>query len=279
MKEKIDLASKIKERVLVKNLSLYSFEKLPPEVFNNLDKLKRNFLVLYAQQFYKSEIEILSPKKILIKKNIESPQFQLYDLCLLILPYSNVRYIFKIKIVEENEEGFLGEIIDPRAEDRIPVKIQIPVFFSFIPSKFVNNLLHNPGYQLLRESNFLPDTYPALKEIHVYDLVIDKNNHIDEEFKKLIQKTFLVGELVNLSSGGLCARTKGQINITDDFGVFYLKFNLDFSSKFIKLALFTFLKDVFYKEGFTYFNFAFLLSLRREFWETVKGDLLGLSGQ
>lgn len=279
MKEKIDIALKIKERMLNKNLTLYSLEILPSEIYKNLDKLKRNFLILYAKKFYKPEIEILSPKKLLIKKKPDTPQFQRGDLCILILPFGNVRYIFRIKIVEENEGGFIGEIIDPRYDERISFKIHIPVFFSFIPPKFVNNLLNNPGFQLLRESNFLPESYQILKEIHVYDLIINENNNINDEFKKLIQKTFLVGELVDLSSGGLCARTKGQINITDDFGVFYLKFNFELSSKLIKFALFTYLRNISYKEDFTYFHLAFLVSLRKEFWAAIKGDLLNLSGQ
>jgi hypothetical protein len=68
MKEKIDISLKIKERVLFRNLSLFSLDKLPGEIYKNLSQLKRNFLLLYDQKIYKPEIDILSPRKILIQK-------------------------------------------------------------------------------------------------------------------------------------------------------------------------------------------------------------------
>ncbi len=279
MKERIDIALKIKERVLVRNISLYSLELLPSEIKEKLESFQQKFLLLYAQKIYKPEIEILDKKKVFIKKTSDIPEFQRGDICLLILPFNNLRYVFQVKIVEENEKGYLGEFVDPRYDERILVKKPTPVFFSFIPPQFVQNLISNPSFQLLRESNFSLESYPDLKEIHVYDFIIDENHSISEEFKKLIQKTFVVGELVDLSSGGLCARTRGHINITDDFGVFYLKFNLDLSSKLIKFGLFTHLRNTTFKEDFTYFHLAFLVSLKKEFWNTIKGDLLELARQ
>lgn len=279
MKEKIDIALKIKERVLVRNFSLFSLDKLPPDIYKNLNNLKKNFLLLYAQKFYKPEIDILSPRKILIKKSSEIPSFQIGELGILILPFSNVRYVFQLKITEENEEGFIGDIIDPRYDERIPVKIHVPVFFSFITPKYVQNLLNNPGFQLLRETNFSQDSYQTLNEIHIYDLIIDENHNIDEEFKKLIQKTFLVGELVDISMGGLSAKAMGQVNISDEFGVFYLKCNITLPNKVLKLALFAHLRDLSFRENFTYFHFSYLSSLKRELWGVLRGDLLKLAGQ
>jgi len=273
MKEKISIASKIKERVLIRNLTLYSLDKLPSEIYQNLNNLKHNFLLLYAQRFYKPKIEILSPQEILLKKVGELPPFQKGELALLILPFTNVRYVFQITIREEGEEGFIAELIDPRYDERIPIKRHIPVFFSFIPPKFVQKLL-SPEYQLLRETNCTQESCAALTEVHLYDLIIDASHNIDEEFKGLIQKTFLVGELVDLSRGGLCARAKGHIEFTDDFGVFYLKFNLNLSSKSVKFALFGHLRNLSFKEDFTYFHFTYLVTLRPEFWIILREDLL-----
>lgn len=274
MKERIDIATKIKERVLIRNLTLYSLEKLPSDIYKNIERLKTNFLLLYNQKFYKPHLVILTPRKILIKKDSEIPSLQKGELALLILPFSNTRYVFQIKITEENEEGFIGEIIDPRYGERITIKLQVPTFFSFITPKFVQNLLTQPGYQLLRESNFLPESYPTLKEIHLYDLIIDERHNIEDEFKSLIQKTFLVGELVDLSMEGLCAKAKGEIKISDDLGVFYIKFNLPLPEKMVKFALFTHLRNLTFREGYTYFHLTFLVSLRKEFWEALRADLL-----
>ncbi|PMP63559.1 MAG: hypothetical protein C0197_02345 [Caldimicrobium thiodismutans] len=279
MKEKVDIALKIKERVLIRNITLFSLDKLPEEIYNKLPHLKRNFLLLYDQKLHKPEIDILSPRKILIKKNKELPTFQKGDLCLLILPLSKARYVFQVKITEENEDGFIGEFVDPRSDERIAIKSNIPVFVSFITPKFVQTILNYLGYQLLRETNFSPDSYQDLREIHLYDLIINENHNIDEEFKKLIQKTFLVGELVNISKGGLSVRTKGRINITDEFGVFYLKFDIHLKAKSFKFALFAHLRNISFKEDFTYLHLAFLSSLKREFWEVLKEELLKVSGE
>jgi len=276
MKEKIDLALKIKERVLYRNLLIYSFEKLPQEVLNNLSYWKNQFLLLKEQNFYKVSLEILNSKELLIKKEGGLPPFQNGELVLLILPFSKVRYIFKTKIKEEKEGGYLAEILDPRYEERIPIKTHLPVFFSYIPEKYVQKLLQQAEYHLLRETNFTVEAYPTLNEVYLYDLVITPSHSIDEEFKKLIQKTFLVGELVNLSKGGLCARAQGEIKILDEFGVFYLKFNIITFSKTLKFALFTHLRDVTFREGYTYFHFAQLVELRKEFWDLIKEDLLKL---
>jgi len=113
MKDKIDLALKIKERVLYKNLLLYSFEKLPQEILNNLSYWKNQFLLLKEQNFYKVSLEILNSKELLIKKEGTLPPFQKGELVLLILPFSKVRYIFKAKIKEEKEEGSLQKYLTP----------------------------------------------------------------------------------------------------------------------------------------------------------------------
>jgi len=218
----------------------------------------------------------LNSKELLIKKEGTLPTFQKGELALLILPFSKVRYIFEAKIKEEREDGYLAEILDPRNDERISIKGHIPVFFSYTPEKYVQKLLHKAEYYLLRETNFTIEAYSTLNEVYLYDLIITSTHTIDEEFKKLIQKTFLVGELVDLSKGGLCVRAQGEINISDEFGVFYLKFNLSTSSKTLKFALFAHLRNVSFREGYTYFHFAHLVEFRKEFWDLIKEDLVKL---
>ncbi len=273
MKEKISLATKLKERVLIKNFSLMSLNKLPSEIYKNLSVFIKNFLLLYQGNLFKPRLEVISDTSLLIHKDFNLPNFKDGEVLLLILPFSQSRYVFQVKVVESQEAGWKVEIIDPRTDERIPIKNKVPLFFSYITPQYVQSLIQDPEYQLLRESNFSIDTLPDLEEVHLYDLILNANHNIDENFKKLIQKTFLVGELVNISRGGLSAKTPGQVNLSDDFGVFYVKFNLPISNRLFKFALFSHLRDIENREGFTFFHLAYITGLKREFWEVLK-DLL-----
>jgi hypothetical protein len=270
MKEKISLATKLKERVLIKNFPLMSLNKLPSEIYKNLSVFVKNFLILYQGNLLKPQLEVISDTSLFIHKEPNLPDFKDGEILLLVLPFSQTRYVFQVKVVESQETGWKVEIVDPRTDERIPIKKKIPIFFSYINPQYVQSLIQDPEYQLLRESNFSVDTLPDLEEVHLYDLILNANHNIDENFKKLIQKTFLVGELVNISRGGLSAKTPGQLNISDDFGVFYVKFNLPLSNRIFKFALFSHLRNIVNREGFTVFHLSYITSLREEFWRVLK---------
>lgn len=273
MKEKINIAAKIKERVLVKNFSLMSLDKLPSDIYKNLPTFLNNFLLLYGNNFYKPKLEIISDKTLLLPKEQELPDLKKGEAFLLILPFPQVRYVFQVKVVEANELGYTIEILDPRTDERIFIKNKVPIFFSYITPQYVQALVQNPEYQLLRETNFTLESFSTLEEIHFYDLVLNANHNIDENFKKLIQKTFLVGEIVNLSKGGLSAKSQTQVNIVDDFGIFYIKFNLQISKQIFKFALFAHLRKLDFRDGFTFFHMAYLRELTEEFWNQLKNIL------
>lgn len=270
MKEKIILASKLKERILIKNLSLNSLKRLPSEIYHKLPQLINTFLLLYGHSIYHPQIKILSDNRIFLKKSEKLPSITTGELLLLILPFSDKRFVFQSKVIEQNEEGFLLEILDPRADERIKIHTQIPVFLYFISSKYVQELIQNVEYQLLRESNFSSENFELLEEIHLYDLVLNANHNIDETFKKLIKRPFLVANLVDISKSGLSAQTSGQINLEDEFNLFYLNLNLTFSNKNIKMGLFSHLRGLSYKEDKTRFHFTFLIGLKEDFWELIK---------
>lgn len=270
MKEKISFALKLKERVLFKNLSLKSFELLPEGIYKNLSHYLKNFLLLYKANIYKPELQILTDSSALLKKSEKLPPFKIGELLLLILPFPDKKFIFQCKVIEYKEEGFLLKILDPRAEERIKFKGEIPIFLYFIPPAYIQQLLQNEELQLLRESNFSEETFKDLPEIHIYDLVLNERHSIDDSFKKLLKNSLLIGSLVDISRSGICLSHTGQIKIEDPFKVFYINVTLSKSDKQIKLGLFCHLRDLSYREGKTFFHFTFLISLREEIWKVLK---------
>lgn len=273
MKEKINLSSKIKERVLIKNISLNSLEKLPPKIYGNISDFKHNFLVIYGSNIHRPEIKIIDAKSILIPKNKSLPDFKSGELILLILPLGDIRYVFICKVRESQDNGYVLEILDPRTDERLEIKTKVPVFLSLIPETYIREILQNHEYTLLKEINTSEDNYLSLSEVHFYDLVLNSNHNIDDRFKKLIQKTFLVGELINISKGGMAVKVPSYPGIQDEFQIFYSKFNLISPSRVIKMALFSHLRGLTQVENGVMLHFAFLSGLRETLWNLLKNDI------
>lgn len=274
MKEKISLSIKLKERVLSKNIALNSLNRLPKEVYQKLPYLLNNFLLLYNLNIYKPEMKILSDKTLFLKKTEALPNFSEAEILLLILPLSDIRYILQTKVLEVRDEGYLLEIQDPRTEERILIKGSQAAFLYFIPPQYIQVLIQNPDYHLLRETNFIPrdndSSSEQLEEIHMYDLILDATHRIDETFRKLLHKTFLVGRVIDLSKGGACVETSGRIKLDSQINLFYLSFSLPLLQRECKLGLFSQLKDISYREEKTRFHLAFLVELHKNFWEFIK---------
>ncbi len=273
MKEKISLALKLKERILIKNFSLNSLKRLPPEIYKRLPQLLNNFLLLYKAQTYKPELQILSDSKFQVKKTGNLPSFRAGEILILILPFPDKRFIFQTQIVEENESGYILEILDPRAEERVPIKENMPVFFYLFSNQYIQELIQKPEYQLFRESNFSEENFDTLEELHLHDLILNENHNIDENFKKLIRRPLFVGNVVDISRAGICASTSGHIKFDDPFNLFYLNFNLPLQNKIIKFGLFCHLRDTSYASEKTFFHFSFLVSMREDFWKIIKEHL------
>lgn len=273
MKEKINLSIKIKERVLFKNISLHSLEKLPPKIYGNLSDFIHNFLIIYGSNVHRPEIKIIDAKSILMTKNESLPDFKLGELILVILPLGDTRYVFICKVSERLDNGYVLQILDPRTGERFEIKTKVPVFISFIPETYIRDILQNHEYTLLKEINASEDNYPSLSEVHFYDLVLNSNHNIDDRFKKLIQKTFLVGELINISRGGIGVKVPSYPGIQDEYQIFYLKFNLITSSRVIKMALFSHLRNATRVENGVMLHFAFLSELRETLWNLLRNDI------
>jgi hypothetical protein len=273
MVEKLSFSLKLRERLSGRNLSLNSFSKLPA---NTLDLLKSGGLkplLVYQKNIYPVQILILDDHTFSLNKE-GLPSLQPFEVFLLVIPQGDVRYIFQARLSKEEGQNYIVSILDPRSEPRVPITKSVPAFISFIPPAYVNKLLQNEHYYLMREVNFSSEVdFISKKEVYIYDFVLDEKSRVDEEFKKHVQRVFLTGILKDLSRSGACVMTKGRINIAEDTLIFYLRFEVPTKERLIKFALFSLLRDVTYQEDNTTLHFNFLTSLKPEAWALIEKEL------
>jgi len=273
MIEKLSFSLKLRERLSGKNLSLNSFSKLPANILDLLKSGKLKPLLVYQKNIYPVQILILDDHTFSLTKE-GLPSLQPFEVLLLVIPQGDVRYIFQARLSKEEGQNYIVSILDPRSELRLSIPKPIPSFLSFIPPAYVNKLLQNEHYYLMREVNFSSEVdFISKKEIYIYDLVLDEKSMVDEEFKKHVQRVFLTGILKDLSRSGACVTTKGRINIAEDTLVFYLRFEVPTKERLMKFALFSLLRDVTYQEDNTTLHFNFLTSLKPEAWALIEKEL------
>jgi len=273
MTEKLSFALKLRERLSGRNLSLNSFSKLPKPTLDLLKSGGLKPLLIYEKNIYPVQILILDDHTFSIKKE-GLPKLQPFEVFLLVVPQGDVRYIFQARLSKEEGQNYIVSVLDPRSEPRLSMPKPIPSFLSFIPPAYVNKLLQNDYYYLMRVTNFSSEVdFISKKEVYVYDLVLDERSMIDEEFKKHMQRVFLTGILKDLSRSGACVTTKGRINIAEDTLVFYLRFEVPTKERLLKFALFSLLKDVSYHEDNTSLHFNYLTSLKPETWALIEKEL------
>ena len=273
MTEKLSFALKLRERLSGRNLSLNSFSKLPKPTLDLLKSGGLKPLLIYEKNIYPVQILILDDHTFSLK-NEGLPKLQPFEVFLLVVPQGDVRYIFQARLSKEEGQNYIVSVLDPRSEPRLSMPKPIPSFLSFIPPAYVNKLLQNEYYYLMRETNFSSEVdFISKKEVYVYDLVLDERSMIDEEFKKHMQRVFLTGILKDLSRSGACVTTKGRINIAEDTLVFYLRFEVPTKERLLKFALFSLLKDVSYHEDNTSLHFNYLTSLKPETWALIEKEL------
>jgi hypothetical protein len=273
MIEKLSFSLKLRERLSGRNLSLNSFSKLPTNILDLLKSGKLKPLLVYQKNNYPVQILILDDHTFSLNKE-GLPSLQPFEVFLLVIPQGDVRYIFQARLSKEEGQNYIVSILDPRSEPRLSIPKPIPSFLSFIPPAYINKLLQNEHYYLMREINFATEVdFISKNEVYVYDLVLDEKSMVDEEFKKHVQRVFLTGILKNLSRSGACVTTKGRINIAEDTLVFYLRFEVPTKERLMKFALFSLLRDVTYQEDNTTLHFNFLTNLKPEAWALIEKEL------
>lgn len=164
MTDKIDLALKIKERVISRNISLNSLKGLPEQVINNLQYYLQNVIILHRGIVSRAKIEVIS-EKILQIHNLKNLQLKPQEIIIIVLPYELIKYVFFCKVINIYDNYYEVFILDPRSDERIILKDKTPAFLSLIPKEFIKNILDNNEYFLLRESNISSENYHSLTEV------------------------------------------------------------------------------------------------------------------
>jgi len=153
MTEKLSFSLKLRERLSGRNLSLNSFSKLPTNTLDLLKSGRLKPLLVYQKNIYPVQILILDDYTFSLNKE-GLPSLQPFEVFLLVVPQGDVRYIFQARLSKEEGQNYIVSIIDPRSEPRLSIPKPTPTFLSFIPPAYVNKLLQNEHYYLMREVNF-----------------------------------------------------------------------------------------------------------------------------
>ncbi len=267
--DKIDLSSKIKSSILSKNIQLASLEHLPESLKSDLNQTLKRAVIFYKQNLIKGILKPLNEKEILFYKNENIPEFTQGELILVILPHNGTKYIFQTLVEDVLDRGYKLKILSPRQEKRLILKTSVPVFVSCISHGMVLNLLQK-GYYLIRHTNFSLENASELKDLQFYDLIFNEKNQLDKEFKKAINKHYMQGELVNISSGGICIKCFPVVQIPENTQLFYIRFELSSRNGSIKSGLLCYLQGQHISGEELYLHMSFLLNFKSDVWQKFK---------
>jgi hypothetical protein len=267
--DKIDLTNKIKTSVLRRNVQLASFKYLPTPLKKDLERTLKNAIIFYKQDIIKGSIKVINEKEIFLYKEKNLPEIKEGELILIILPYNEVKYIFQTSVEEISSDGYKLKILSPRHDKRLVLKTPVPAFISYIPHNLFLNFLQK-NYYLVRNTNFSMEKVSELKDLQFYDLIFDERNQLDEEFKKAVNKNHVQGEIIDISSGGLCTKVASIIQIPENTHLLYTKFEITSKNGSIKSGLLCHLRKDRVEGKETFLHMSFLLTFKPEIWQKLE---------
>lgn len=256
-----------------RNISLKSLEFLPSEIKLYLDYYLKNVKALYKQKVFPVSLKPSSqdPEEIFLIKDEKIPTFEPKDFILLILPTEKVRYIFQTLVEENLDETYRLKILDPRTEKRYRLAKSIPVFFSYLSPKNILTFFSQENYLFIRDSNFSSfEELERLKEIYFFDLILNSKEQLEEDFVKTINKIHFKGELIDISRGGLCAKTFENLFFLEKNSFLYVRFQIEVSQvQVFKFGLLCHLRILRTQNTSSYLHLMFLLKFNSEIWEIL----------
>ncbi|AEH23437.1 hypothetical protein TOPB45_1356 [Thermodesulfobacterium geofontis OPF15] len=268
--EKISLSNKIKTSILIRNIQLGSLDYLPDYLKADLiNKALKGALIFYNQNLLKGTLKAINEKEIFLEKGPGIPELSEGDLVIIIIPQSNVRFVFQTLVKEILPDGYKLEILNPRHDKRLILKTIVPAFITYLKPNLFINFIENE-YYLVRNSNFSLENAPQLKELQFYDLIFNEKNQIDEEFKKAINTHQIQGEIVDISSGGLCIKAPFIVQIPENIHLVYTKFEIIVEDKSIKSGLLCHLRNTRFEGTNTFLHMAFLIPFKPEVWKNIE---------
>lgn len=265
---KIHLLTKLKTSVLSKNVSLASLNYLPSPLKKDLNKTLNQALIFYQQSLIKGALKVISPEKLLLLKNPQTPQINKGETVLIVIPHNKIKYVFQTILENSTSEGFILKIIKPRHDKRLVLNTSVPVFISFVSYNLFLNFLQK-DYFLVRNSNFSLDD-PSLKNLEFYDIIFDENNNVDKDFQSLIHKSHLKGELIDISSGGICIKIGSILQIPENTHLIYTKFEISVEESELKFGLLSHLRNARIEGNSSILHLMFLIGFKPEVWNKIE---------
>jgi hypothetical protein len=268
--EKISLSNKIKTSILIRNIQLGSLDYLPDYLKADLiNKALKGALIFYNQNLLKGTLKAINKKEIFLEKKPGIPELSEGDLVILIIPQSNIRYVFQTLVKGKLPDGYKLEILNPRHDKRLILKTVVPAFVTYLkPSLFINFIENE--YYLIRNSNFSFENASQLKELQFYDLIFNEKNQIDEEFKRAINTYQIQGEIIDISSGGLCIKAPFIVQIPESIHLVYTKFEIIVEDMSTKSGLLCHLRNTRFEGTNTFLHMAFLIPFKPEVWKKIE---------
>jgi hypothetical protein len=267
--EKISLSNKIKTSILIRNIQLGSLNYLPESLKVDLNKALKEAIIFHKQNLLKGTLKAINEKEIFLEKEPGIPELSEGDLVIIIIPQSNIRYVFQTLVKGKLPDGYKLEILNLRHDKRLILKTIVPAFVTYLKPNLFINFIENE-YYLIRNSNFSLENAPQLKELQFYDLIFNEKNQIDEEFKRAINTYQIQGEIVDISNGGLCVKSPVMVQIPENIHLVYTKFEIIVEDKSIKSGLLCHLRNTRFEGTNTFLHMAFLIPFKPEVWKNIE---------
>ncbi len=268
VEDKVHLLTKLKTSVLSKNISLASLNYLPSPLKKDLNKILNQALIFYKQDLIKGSLKVINSEKLSLLNIPETLQINKDETILIVIPHDKVKYVFQTVIDEVTSEGINLKILKPRHDKRLVLNTLVNVFISFIPYNLFLNFLQK-NYFLIRNSNFsLEDS--SQKNLEFYDIILDENNNIDREFQDIICKFHTKGNIIDISSGGICVKTENIIQIPENTHLIYTKFEIPVKMSELRFGILCHLRNIRIEGNSSIFHLMFLIGFKPEVWKRIE---------
>ncbi len=236
MPEKITLPAYLRETLHKRNLQINSLERLPESLKKEVISGKRIILVFHNGKIFQARIKKAASQAALLEFVKESPQLEPRENLLTVIATSKARYVLQGIVRKAAKNLVQIDFVNPRVEPRLKVPGERVIFFSVLPLSLFEALLSGK-YFLLRDTNLSGEALGHIKKGYVYDLIIDENESVVEEFEKIMASSGQIFTLKDLSQGGACVYANKVLAFEKETFPLYLRGSLENSEKDLALNL------------------------------------------
>ncbi len=265
MPEKIALPAYLRETLYKKNLQINSLDRLPGSLKKEVLSGKRLLLVFHNGRVFPATLKKATSRAALLAFVKEVPRLEPRENLLVVIATSAARYVLQ-GIVRQTARNLVQiDFVNPRVEPRLKVPGERVIFFSTLPVELFEALISGK-YFLLRDTNLSRESPGHLKKGYVYDLIIDENESLVEEFEKIMASSGQIFTLRDLSRGGACVYTRKTLSFEKETFPLYLRGSLENPERdlALNLGLIGLSREVRVKEDGTYVHIMWARKLPEE---------------